>query len=73
MSINDPIHRVSVVSTGRVQILPDDMSSAGRPMFLWLLTSRQWTGPRPINTYVIEQRDGVVLFDTGQDRGKVTS
>jgi N-acyl homoserine lactone hydrolase len=72
MSLNDPIHRVSVVSTGRVQIRPDHMLSAGRPMFLWLLTSCQRTGPRPIN-YVIEQRDGVVLFDTGQDRGKVRS
>ena len=38
----------------------------------WLLTSRQWTGPRPINAYVIEHRDGVVLFDTGQDRASVT-
>ena len=35
-------------------------------MFWWLLTSRRWTGPRPINAYVIEHRDGVVLFDTGR-------
>ena len=39
---------------------------------LWLLTSRHWTGPRPINSYVIEHRDGLVLFDTGQDRASVT-
>jgi glyoxylase-like metal-dependent hydrolase (beta-lactamase superfamily II) len=26
----------------------------------------------PINAYVIEHRDGVVLFDTGQDRASVT-
>ena len=68
MSPNDPIRRVSVVSTGHVQIRPDHVSSTWRPMFLWLLTSRQWTAPRPINAYVIEHRDGVVLFDTGQDR-----
>ena len=72
MSHNDPIRRVSVVSTGHVQIRPDHVSSTWRPMFLWLLTSRQWTGPRPINAYVIEHRDGVVLFDTGQDRASVT-
>src|ERR1700722_18717045 len=72
MSINDSIRRVSVVSTGHVQIRPDHVSSTWRPMFLWLLTSRQWTGPRPINAYVIEHRDGVVLFDTGQDRASVT-
>ena len=72
MSLNHPIRRVSVVSTGQVQIRPDHVSSTWRPMFLWLLTSRQWTGPRPINAYVIEHRDGVVLFDTGQDRASVT-
>jgi N-acyl homoserine lactone hydrolase len=72
MSLNDPIRRVSVVSTGHVQIRPDHVSSTWRPMFWWLLTSRQWTGPRPINAYVIEHRDGVVLFDTGQDRASVT-
>ena len=72
MNSNNPIRRVSVVSTGNVQIRPDHVSSTWRPMFLWLLTSRQWTGPRPINAYVIEHRDGVVLFDTGQDRASVT-
>jgi alpha-L-fucosidase len=28
---------------------------------------------RPINAYVIEHHDGLVLFDTGQDRASVTS
>jgi len=72
MSSNDPIHRVSVVSTGSVDIRPEHVSSTWRPMFLWLLTSRKWTAPRPINAYVIEHRDGLVLFDTGQDRASVT-
>ena len=71
MSLN-AIRRVSVVSTGHVQIRPDHEASTRRPMLWWLLTSRQWTGPRPINAYVIEHRDGVVLFDTGQDRASVT-
>lgn len=72
MRLQNPIRRVSVVSTGQVQIRPDHVSSTWRPMFLWLLTSRQWTGPRPINAYVIEHREGLVLFDTGQDRASVT-
>jgi hypothetical protein len=72
MSSNDPIRRVSVVSTGSVDIRPEHVSSTWRPMFLWLLTSRKWTAPRPINAYVIEHRDGLVLFDTGQDRASVT-
>ena len=72
MNANDPIRRVSVVSTGQVQIRPDHEASSWRPTFWWLLASRRWTGPRPINAYVIEHRDGLVLFDTGQDRASVT-
>jgi N-acyl homoserine lactone hydrolase len=66
-----PIRRVSVLSTGQVQIRPDHEASTWRPMAWWLLTSRRWTSPRPINAYVIEHRDGLVLFDTGQDRASV--
>jgi glyoxylase-like metal-dependent hydrolase (beta-lactamase superfamily II) len=72
MSYTDPIRRVSVVSTGNVRIHPDHVASTWRPTYWWLLTSRHWTQPRPINVYVIEHRDGVVLFDTGQDRASVT-
>jgi N-acyl homoserine lactone hydrolase len=68
----DPIRRVSVVSTGQVQIRPDHLASTWRPTPRWLLASRRWTGPRPINAYVIEHRDGLVLFDAGQDRASVT-
>jgi hypothetical protein len=72
MNTNDPIRRVSVKSTGNVDIRPDHVSSTWRPMPLWLLTSRTWTQPRPINANAIEHRDGVMLFDTGQDRASVT-
>jgi glyoxylase-like metal-dependent hydrolase (beta-lactamase superfamily II) len=72
MNVTDPILRVSVVSTGQVQIRPDHEASIWRPAAWWLLASRRWTGPRPINAYVIEHRDGLVLFDTGQDRASVT-
>jgi glyoxylase-like metal-dependent hydrolase (beta-lactamase superfamily II) len=68
----DPISRVSVVSTGTVEIHPEHVGPTHKPMPLWLLTSRRWTAPRPINVYVIEHRDGLVLFDTGQDRATVT-
>ena len=66
------ITRVSVLSTGHVQIRPQHARGTGTPMIWWLLTSRRWTDPRPINVYVIEHRDGLVLFDTGQDRASVT-
>ena len=72
MNVTYLIRRVSVVSTGQVQIRPDHLASTWRPTAWWLLASRRWTGPRPINAYVIEHRDGLVLFDTGQDRASVT-
>ena len=68
----DPIARVSVISTGRVSIHPEHVGPTWKPAPLWLFTSRRWTEPNPINVYVIEHRDGLVLFDTGQDRASVT-
>jgi glyoxylase-like metal-dependent hydrolase (beta-lactamase superfamily II) len=41
-------------------------------MYWWILTSRRWLTGRPINVYVIEHSDGVVVFDTGQDQASVT-
>src|SRR3954452_16180369 len=67
-----PIRAVSVVSTATVQIRPQHVRSTGGPAFWWLLTTRRWTSPRPINVYVVEHGDGLVLFDPGQDRASVT-
>ena len=72
MTAADPIERVSVLSTGNVRIRPDHVASTWRPLYWWLFTSRRWTEPRPINVYVVEHRDGLVVFDTGQDRASVT-
>jgi N-acyl homoserine lactone hydrolase len=68
----DPIRQVSVVSTGAVAIHPEHVGPTWKPLYLWLFTSHRWTSPRPINAYVIEHRDGLVLFDTGQDIASVT-
>ena len=67
-----PVTSVSVISTGSVQIRPEHVESNGMPLFLWLLASRRWTAPRPINVYVVEHDSGLLLFDTGQDRRSVT-
>lgn len=67
-----PIRAVSVLSTGTVQIHPQQVLGSAIPTYVWLLGSRRWTAPRPINVYVIEHQDGLVLFDTGQDRASVT-
>jgi N-acyl homoserine lactone hydrolase len=66
------VKNVSVVSTGRVYIRPQHRESDGSPRMWWLLTSRRWIGPFPINVYVIEHEKGLVLFDCGQDRRSVT-
>jgi glyoxylase-like metal-dependent hydrolase (beta-lactamase superfamily II) len=66
------VKAVSVVSTGTVQIRPEHPYGTRKPMYWWLLTSRRWTPPRPINVYVIEHTQGLILFDTGQDRASVT-
>lgn len=72
MAASDPIARVSVISTGTVAIRPEHVGPTWKNFYFWLSTSRRWTAPLPINAYVIEHREGLVLFDTGQDRASVT-
>jgi glyoxylase-like metal-dependent hydrolase (beta-lactamase superfamily II) len=72
MAERDPISGLSVVSTGSVWIRPEHVGPTRKNVYVWLVTSHQWTRPLPINAYVIEHREGLVLFDTGQDRAGVT-
>jgi len=72
MAGHDPISGVSVISTGLVWIRPEHIGPTKKNVYLWLATSHEWTNPLPINAYVIEHREGLVLFDTGQDRAAVT-
>jgi len=67
------VKAVSVVSTGTVRIHPEHPYGTRKPLYWWLLTSQQWTPPRPVNVYVIEHAKGLILFDTGQDRASVTN
>ncbi len=68
----DAVKAVSVISTGTVQIHPEQPYGTRKPLYWWLLTSRRWTPPQAINIYVIEHARGLILFDTGQDRASVT-
>ena len=72
MNAVDPIARVGVISTGSVAIRPEHVGPTRKSQTNWLLTSRSWTRPLPINVYVFEHERGLVLFDTGQDRASVT-
>lgn len=67
-----PIGAVSVLSTGTTQIHPQHAYGSRVPTYAWILGSRRWTPPRPVNVYVIEHARGLVLFDLGQDRASVT-
>jgi hypothetical protein len=68
----DPVRAASVVSTGTVEIHPEHAFGTRKPLYWWLLTSRDWPPPRPISAYVIEHANALVLFNTGQDRTSVT-
>ena len=67
-----PIRRFERISTGTVDIHPQHAYGSSAPLYWWILTSRRWLTGLPINVYVIEHRDGLVVFDTGQDRASVT-
>lgn len=66
------VTRVARFSTGRVDVHPEHAYRGRTPMYWWILASRRWLPARPINVYVIEHTDGVVVFDTGQDRASIT-
>lgn len=66
------ISSVEVVSTGTVDIHPQHAHGSRLPALWWILTSRHWLTGLPINVFVIHHQDGLVLFDTGQDRASVT-
>lgn len=63
---------VSMISTGTVRIHPKHPYHTCRPLYWWLLNSQRWTPPRPINVYIIEHAQRLILFDTGQDQASIT-
>src|SRR4029453_5303178 len=50
----DPGRAVSVISTGTVEIHPEHAFGTSKPLYWWLLTSRRWLPPLPINCYCFE-------------------
>ena len=57
---------VHVVSTGSAAQHKEHRYGSQLPQLWWVLTSRSWIDI-PINAFVIEHRDGLILFDTGLD------
>jgi N-acyl homoserine lactone hydrolase len=67
-----PVREVATFSTGRVKIHPRHVHGSRLPSLAWILLSPTWGAWRPIHVFVIEHEDGLILFDSGQDRASVT-
>jgi len=60
------IKAVQVFSTGQGEQHDEHRHGSRMPSLWWVLTSRSWI-KMPINVFVLEHRDGLVLFDAGLD------
>ena len=66
------IKSVRVVTTGSVDIHPEHIYGSNKPAIWWIFASKQWVNV-PISVFIIEHRDGLVLFDTGMNRDVITN
>lgn len=62
----DAIRAVHAFSTGRAFQHKEHRSGSALPQLWWVLTSQSWVG-LPISVFLIEHKDGLILFDTGLD------
>jgi len=60
------IKAVHVTSTGSGEQHKEHRYGSRLPSLWWVLMSRSWI-KIPINIYILEHRDGLVLFDAGMD------
>ena len=60
------IASIHAISTGSGEQHKEHRYGSRMPSLWWLLTSQKWI-EIPINLYVLEHRDGLVLFDAGMD------
>jgi len=65
------IRSIAVVSTGSGEGHREHVFGTRKPALWWIFAGRDWVRV-PINVYVVEHSDGLVLFDAGQDRAVVT-
>ena len=66
IQMSDSVKAIHVISTGRGEQHKQHRYGTWMPRILWVLTSRSWV-ELPINLFVIEHEDGLILFDTGLD------
>ncbi|MHA7899829.1 MAG: N-acyl homoserine lactonase family protein [Henriciella sp.] len=63
---------VHAFSTGRAFQHKEHRNGSVLPQLWWVLTSQSWVG-LPISVFLIEHKDGLVLFDTGLDPAIVSN
>ena len=66
MSEDNAINSVHAFSTGWGAQHREHRYGSRMPQMWWVLTSRSWI-EIPIHGFVLDHRDGLVLFDTGAD------
>lgn len=71
MRIEKPVRSIHVFSTGSGGQHKEHRYGSRLPQLWWVLTSRSWIEV-PVNVYVLEHRDGLVLFDAGLDPAMAT-
>ncbi len=76
--IDDSSHRVEqqiasvrVLNCGRAEQHKEHRYGSRMPQLLWVLFGRSWV-PLPLQCFLIDHRDGLVLFDTGIDPAIMT-
>jgi N-acyl homoserine lactone hydrolase len=65
-TVDPAIKKVQILSTGSGEQHKEHRYGSRLPATLWALTSRSWVDI-PIHVFVIEHRNGLVLFDAGLD------
>lgn len=64
--VGDAVKAIHCFSIGRGSQHKEHRYGSTKPQMWWVLTSRSWIS-LPISVFLIEHKDGLVLFDTGLD------
>ncbi len=67
-----PIRSVGVASTGTVDLHHEHVYGTRKPAMWWIFFGKRFVTV-PINFFVVEHANGLVLFDAGQDRAVITN
>lgn len=71
LSPRGPIVSVAAANTGWGRLHREHIFGTRKPALWWIFMGRAWVRV-PLGFFVIEHAEGLVLFDTGQDRRVVT-